>query len=92
MDGGKVSRRLSPKPPENRTRWRMSCYRCGEHQETRPYGPGGALVCIWCATSTAKDESATRAAFGARLTNAPQVLTEAGPQAMPQKLTRPGRN
>jgi hypothetical protein len=58
----------------------MSCYRCGEHQETRPYGPGGALVCIWCATSTAKDESATRAAFGARLTNSPQVLTEAGPQ------------
>ena len=33
-----------PKPPENRTRWRMSCYRCGEHQETRPYGPGGALI------------------------------------------------
>lgn len=81
-----------PKPPENRDRWRMSCYRCGEHRETRPYGPGGARVCFWCATSTDKDESATRTAFGARLTNAPQVLTDAGPQALPANLDKPGRN
>lgn len=81
-----------PKPPENRDRWRMSCYRCGEHQETRPYGPGGEHVCAWCAFESPASVAATRAAFAARLTNTPQVLTEAGPQALPMNLDKPGRN
>ena len=40
---------------------RSFCQLCGEHAETRPYGPKGEEVCFPCGM---KDELAAKRAFG----------------------------
>mgnify|MGYP001612132416 FL=1 len=57
------------------------CGRSGEPGGLRPYGPGGALVCFKCATSS-KHDAETKAEYARQLGAAGPVavLTPDGPK------------
>lgn len=77
----------------DQTTWPNKCSQCGQLADTRPYGVGGALVCFPCGTSTPEAEAVARATFNALLeAGDPCVLTDLGPQRMPENLTEPGSN
>jgi hypothetical protein len=54
------------------------CHYCAAtDRDLRPYGPGGASVCLPCMTSTPDRERAAQAAFGTLL-DAAEVVSPVG--------------
>jgi hypothetical protein len=39
------------------------CHYCGQDEDTRPYGPGGAEICAPCSVATPERVAQTEAAF-----------------------------
>lgn len=56
--------------------------------ELRPYGPGGAPICVECAFATPKQRAATAAAFGALL-EANRAISPSGIVAITDEWLRP---
>lgn len=55
-----------------------TCARCGEVEDTRPYGPGGTQICMPCVRSDPQLEATVVSAFLTQLDAAVAMVGDGG--------------